>query len=438
MTEVNVFSLLKKGWWFIILFAGILLFITSQLLAAIPAKYKSSQKVFVTSNQNSALANVYDAPYADRAVKTITVLATSDQIIKMLSEKTEVGTAKISSGLKAQNIAGTQIIEISFSGDSIDDVQNIAQNFIGVISSYLNTLQKDTDQKNQIGVSVAEDPSDIETASYNNWQYLLAALLAFLFFGFLIIYLINYFDDSIQSGNTLEKIDINYLGDFGSLKGSANDLFAINNQKNRSSLEMLREVRTNISFIDEHKGVKSIVITSSKPREGKSLFATNIAILLAETGKKVALVDADFRSPFASKIFKLVGKKGLFNFFSGQASYNEVLNESQYNNLWVIPATDDRKSVNSDTLQVEKIKEFIQKLIQGGFDIILFDSPPIGLVTDPAIISQAADGVILVCQTERTKLHEISRVKNLLLKVGANIIGAVITKSKDNRKLYNY
>ncbi len=438
MKEISIFSLIKKGWWFIVIFAGIFLFITYQLLGIVPVKYKSSQKVFVTSNQSAALANVYDAPYADRAVKTIVVLATSDQIEKMLSEKTGVNAAKINIGLKAQNIAGTQIVDISYTGNSIDDVQVVSKNFITIMDSYLSTLQKDTDQKNQIGISVAEDPSDAITISYNNWQYLAAALMLFLLLGFSIIYLIEYFDDSIKSGDSLEKININYLGDFGSLKGSSNDIFAINNQKNRSSLEMLREVRTNISFIDEHKGVKSIVITSSKPKEGKSLFATNIAILLAETGKKVALVDADFRSPFATKIFKMIGKKGLFNYLLGQATYNEVLNESQYNNLWIVPAADERKNVNSDALKIEKIKEFIQKLVQGGFDIILFDSPPIGLVTDPAIISQAADGVILICQTERTKIHELTRIKEVLLKVGANILGAVMTKSKDNRKLYNY
>ncbi len=436
MDKTSFLYICNRWWWFIVLFVVTSIVASYFIVQTLPKSYQVSTKIFVTSSMGSSLANVNDAPYTDRAVKTVMVLASSSPVKKALSDATSIPIIDLET-INIKNISGTQIIEIQFVGKNRDNLVLAAQSMPKVIQKYLLDLQKDIDEKNQIKTSLAEAAGDVTPSGASAIQiYALIAALSFLL-AYLFSYLFNITDNSIKDYDDLKKLKLIHLGDFGILKNIFASPSAINRDNNRSVAEMLREVRTNLSLSDKHKNIKTVIVTSSKPKEGKSFLAANLAIMLAETGKKVALIDCDFRSPFVNKIFKVNNKRGLSNYLKDN-SERDILIKSQVDNLWLILAGVHQEKT-SELLDLKKLTDFKEQLLTTlGFDYIIFDTAPISITSDAAILSKIADGIILAIEKNKTTITDVRRAKDQFEKVGGNIIGAVLTKTKSENKSYGY
>lgn len=185
-----------------------------------------------------------------------------------------------------------------------------------------------------------------------------------------------------------------------------------------------RVIRTNIQYYSVDKAIKTIVITSSVPLEGKTTITANLAISFAQMGSKVLLIDADLRKPKIHKIFWVRNNKGLTNYLTCHDDYHKYVRQSSIQNLniltsGVIPPNP------SELLNSEAMKQFI-KDARNEYDIILMDSPPVCNVTDASIISTYADGTILVVNSGKVTIEELKNSAALLKKVNANLIGAIL------------
>jgi tyrosine-protein kinase Etk/Wzc len=170
--------------------------------------------------------------------------------------------------------------------------------------------------------------------------------------------------------------------------------------------------------------LKSILITSSGPKEGKSTTAANLAIALAQAGNKVVLIDGDLRRPVVHSIFGMDKEDGLTNHFMGTLSYKKLARKTIIDNLSII--TSGVLPPNpSELLASEKMQELLSQL-QDDYDIILVDSPPIIAVTDAAILSTKVDGTILVVSSGQTNRDAIQRARDLLENVDARILGVLL------------
>jgi len=428
---------ISRWWWAILIFtfavSAIAYFIVVRNL---PDNYQSSTKLFVAPASSSALANVYDAPYTDRAVKTVSLLAQGDEFIAQLAGQTGYSIDDIKDSIKVNYIVNTQIIEIDITKNNFDFVTAVSHALPEVLEKHIMGIQESTDTKNQIKISTAETNSVPHLAPPFKWQIMLAIALISLFAAFLVVYLIEYFYDTLDSEFDLEKIRLKHLGNFGLLKNLKNSVWAIKDKENQHTAEMLREISTNLNFLQSKEHIKSIMVTSANPREGKTLFIANLAIILAQTGKKVALVDCDLRKPFLNKAFSQENGKGLADYLLNKGG--DILRKTDIDNLFLITAG-SRVPNPSEIFDVAKLKELKTILAKDWkIDFVLFDTPPVAVINDAAVISQATDGVILVAEKGRTKMKDLKRIKDIFDKLDTNVLGAVITKTKNNQKVAYY
>ncbi|QCX34367.1 CpsD/CapB family tyrosine-protein kinase [Caloramator sp. E03] len=189
--------------------------------------------------------------------------------------------------------------------------------------------------------------------------------------------------------------------------------------------EAYRTLRTNIQFASFDKDIKTIIITSSGPGEGKSTTASNFAYSLAEIGKKVLLVDCDLRRPMIHKKFKISNQEGLSNLLLGDEyiyfNFTKILD-----NLYVIPSGTIPPNP-AEMLSSSKMKIFLER-VREQFDYVILDTPPVITVTDAQILSTMADGVILVVSSGEADRDAAIKAKELLLNVNAKILGVVLNK----------
>jgi non-specific protein-tyrosine kinase len=188
--------------------------------------------------------------------------------------------------------------------------------------------------------------------------------------------------------------------------------------------ESFRTLRTNIQFTSPDRPLRSLVVTSAVPMEGKSFVAANLAVVMAQTGKKVVVVDADLRKPTLHTVFGLSNTSGFSNvILSGNAAeYGQQIPEIP--TLTVI--TSGPLPPNpSELLSSKQVKRVMADLAEHA-DLVIYDSPPAGLVTDPAILGAGVDAVILVARAGATRRSLILNAKQALQNVGVNVILPVL------------
>mgnify|MGYP000466438477 CR=1 FL=1 len=222
--------------------------------------------------------------------------------------------------------------------------------------------------------------------------------------------------------------------------------------------ELFRTLRTNIQFMNTKTGLKSLLVTSTSPSEGKSWVSSNLATTFAQAGKRVILVDCDMRKGRLFSVFSVPPAPGLSNYLSGVNSNGEsgdekiesYIRKTEVENLYLITAGSVPPNP-SELLVAEKMAETMKKLendydwyvginnTEMDFvisDIVIYDGTPTNLVTDALIISRNVDSTIIVCAYKYTKIDDLERVKRDILNVGGKIAGVVINKMPIAQKEY--
>lgn len=199
--------------------------------------------------------------------------------------------------------------------------------------------------------------------------------------------------------------------------------------------EAFRVLKTNIQYYGMDRKIKRIVVTSSGHGEGKTSTAINLCISLAQSGSKVLLIDADLQKPMLIKHLGSNDFVGITNYISGNATLDEIICSTNLENFFLI--TCGPKPINSaDILASEKFAELL-KSVDECFDMIIIDSPSLGKHIDAAILAAQADGTLIVVKSNYSDSRNVKTAKNQLEKVGAKIIGIVLTKmDKKYYKVY--
>lgn len=215
----------------------------------------------------------------------------------------------------------------------------------------------------------------------------------------------------------------------------------ITNLGNRSPItEAYRSLRTNLEFMNPDSPARMILFTSSGPGEGKSTTAANIAISNAQKGKKVLLIDCDLRKPVQHAIFAISNLQGITDLLVDQTiSFDQVIQKTNIPNLQVIPCGTLPPNP-AELLGSQSMSNLLKKL-SNHFEMIFIDAPPIISVTDAAILSSIVDGVILVVRYGQAEKNMVVKAKELLNKVNAKILGAVLNRvkvSKHQQQYYYY
>lgn len=208
-------------------------------------------------------------------------------------------------------------------------------------------------------------------------------------------------------------------------------------EKPKASIsEAFRMLRTNLMYTNIDKKMNLIQVTSTGPVEGKSTTLSNLAVTLAQTGKKILILDCDLRRPTQHEIFKVSNQKGITNYLTEYCSFEEAVLETQIPNLYVIPS--GPLPPNPAELLDSKSMESLLNRVQEHFDLILVDSPPVMAVADPLILGPKCDGVILVVRSAQTKIQMLKETREALEKAQVNLIGVVLNDVSKKNRGYGY
>jgi len=183
------------------------------------------------------------------------------------------------------------------------------------------------------------------------------------------------------------------------------------------------------------KDVRTLLITSAAPREGKSFTSSNLAAIIAMTGSRVLLIDADLRRPALHQRFGLHNNRGLASLFTEDANLLDLLQPTHIRNLDVIVAGPPPPNPG-ELLGGGKLQEALQHLRQ--YDFIIIDTPPVNVVADPLVLATIADGVLLVVEADRTSRNMVRQAGARLAETSAPVIGAVVNKLDIRTSGYSY
>lgn len=202
--------------------------------------------------------------------------------------------------------------------------------------------------------------------------------------------------------------------------------------------EAYRTLRTNISFAAVDEKLQVIMVTSAGQGEGKSTTSANLAVVQAESDKRVLLIDADLRKPTVHRIFHISNRWGLTSLLSGQTTLQDVITDTGVTNLHVIPSGIIPPNP-SEMLASNKMKQLLEQLREA-YDVIIIDTPPSLAVTDAQIMATRSDGVIMVVEAGSVKREMAMKAKANLEHVQARILGVVLNniERKESESYYYY
>ncbi len=253
-------------------------------------------------------------------------------------------------------------------------------------------------------------------------------ILAGLMIPFMIIVVASYYYDRIRSADDIEGYsDIPVIGNIVLSTATAGSEFLTAVDNPRSAIaETYRELRTNLQFIRSKDNNKNTVIgvNSVIPGEGKSFTAANLSSMIAINNKKVLLIDCDMRKPSLHARLKYKNKEGLSTFLTAFSSFDDILRQTRVDNLYFISAGPIPPNP-SELLENGKFDELIERAKER-FDYIVFDNPPISLVSDGIIIGQKVDINLFVTRQDYSKKSEIKFIDHVHKKKSMNNAGIIL------------
>jgi len=277
-------------------------------------------------------------------------------------------------------------------------------------------------------------------------QSLMLALLLGVSLGVGLVFLMETFDNTLKSPSDVEStLGIPVLGMvpiIGGKDGSATpekirerDLGIFTDPKSLAA-ECCRSIRTNILFMSPDHPPHTIVVTSPSPQEGKTTTTINLAVTMSEAGGRVLVIDTDMRRPRLHRSFGVPNQVGLSTVVVGKSTLDEAIKRTEVPNLDVLCCGPVPPNP-SELLHAEKFAEVIRECARR-YDRVILDSPPTSAVTDPAVLGNLCDGVILVVKGGETKRESALMARRQLLSAKAKILGVIVNEIDFSNPAYGY
>jgi capsular exopolysaccharide synthesis family protein len=437
----------------------------ANLLADRPVVEATAQRLGLPTDQKSLTAlqnSISVTPIRDTQLLEVKVEGPDPQLIALvantlpevfIAQNQQLQLGRVT-GLKTsleaeianvqEDIARTQ----ANLANATDDVQrqryeaSLAQyrsTLSGLVNSYQQIRLAEVQATNNVVVVKPAVPPQTPIRPRTTTNVLLAAVVgAMIAAG--AAFLIEYLDDTIKSPDDVARVSgLSTLGAIARLKdaGAQRQLIAWMSSKAPES-EAYRTLRTNIQFSSVDKPIRTLVVTSSGPSEGKSTTAANLAIVMAQTGQKVVLVDADLRRPVLHKTFGVPNNVGITTALlaGDDVDLQSYLQPTEIDNLMIITSGPIPPNP-SELLGSQRMKNVIDRLAQAA-DIVIFDTPPVLVVTDAAVLSRQTDGVLLIADAGGTREPALAHAVEELRKTGANILGVALNRLDSRSRGYYY
>ncbi len=377
-----------------------------------------------------------------------------------------VEVARILGSVRAEAAAAEKLLALRL--DELEEQETKVQGFNKLKLKY-DSLKSAFETQNQIYAAVMKRIDEIEIATNSNAKgerltiekrpreetspakprkalIMALACVIGLALGVGLAFLLDNLDTTLKSKECVSRyLGLNLLGYVPEIP----ELSGARRQHSRAALAMLRHprsaaaeafrsVRTALSFSVAAQDVNHVMVTSASPSEGKTLVSANIAAAIAQTGKRVLLVDADMRKPAIHKIFEVEQSPGLTNLLAGEGAgqLDDVVLPTEIPNLFLLPSGPIPPNP-AELIGCDRMKALLEQLSLL-YDRVIIDTPPVVNVTDAAVLCHTAQGVVLVVRSFRTQRDLARRAVEVLANSGGRLLGAVLNNIDMPRGAYYY
>jgi capsular exopolysaccharide synthesis family protein len=418
---------IRKFWWLIVLItllgAGGAIVIT---LNTAP-KYASSVTFFV-STPSSADGNALQADqFAQFRVNSYVELLRSGQLADLVAREPGVGltSAEVTRHISASARTNTVLLSATATDTSKARALAITTAIAKTFPAMVNRLDQRSSKTTTV-LNVVSGPTLSNTPiSPRRTLNIGLGILIGLALGLAAAFLRELTDTTMRSVEAVEAAaGFPVIGTINFEKGAKKAPLIVEGSTRGGRGEAIRKLRTNLQFVDVDDPVRVIVVTSSVAGEGKSTTAANLAIMLAETGQRILLIEADLRRPRLAEYLGLERAVGLTNVAAGQVSIDDVLQPWGAGGLTVL-ASGSIPPNPSELLGSHSMRDIISSLRER-FEMIIIDTPPLLPVTDGAVVAAFADGVVVVVRYGKTSRSQLAQSIKALESVDARVLGAVL------------
>ena len=255
-------------------------------------------------------------------------------------------------------------------------------------------------------------------------------------------FLLDYLDRSIRDEDELQRVsgvpNLASIPLFANAKRDGKPVVVSVSDPGSATAESYRNLRTAVRFLTLEQELQMVQITSSYPGEGKTTTATNLAFAASKAGQRVLLIDCDLRKPQVHNFLGLGNYKGLTNVLLGEIEMGQAAQKLADSGGLLVITSGDVPPNPAELLAGNGIRKALGQ-IGAKFDLVVLDSPPVLAVSDPQILAELVDGVILVASATSTDSRSVSRSIERLNQVGTNVLGTVLNGTNtSNARVYEY
>lgn len=430
---------IARRYWVILLVAGLGgLALAWVRVSTQPKQYTATTSAYVTAGLGTS--NAGDGDPAARAysnsmlakekaqawLPVFTSTPVLDDVAKKLNKKASAST--LAGSVSAAVDAEAPLITVEATSPTPQAARDMANAVVQSSASRVEALEGSSSGAAIRPLQNAQLPSSPSAPKPS--RTLPLGLLAGLALGFLIAFILTRRDTRLRSATSVEQVaGTSVLASIPESQGLAMDPPEPSPEDFRTR-EALRQLRTNLRFVDPDSPPRAVVVTSSRMGEGKSSIASNLARVLAESGEKVLLIDADLRRPMVSAILDVEPEVGLSQVIAGSVEAQDAILQTSHCNMFALPAGQIPPNP-SELLGSRSMKRLIGRLRQEYF--IVLDAPPLLPVTDAALLLPSTDGALIVVDGRGTRSEHLAHAIRNIEAVNGHVLGAVMNHVKFDR-----
>jgi capsular exopolysaccharide synthesis family protein len=421
-------SIVGRNWWVFLVSLGLALAVAMVINVRTPPVYASAVTFFFT-NPSTLSADLYPASmFSQGRLNSYAAVLTSDRITVPLASTPGLGLTprEIGERISSEAVPNTVMLRVTVQDRSPARAQLLATALVPQVEAVISELES-TNAKGQpvvrvevvAGPRLEDDP--VAPRPLNN---LAMAAMVGLIAGAALTVAREVTDSAVRSVDALQAlVSAPVLARVPVDAEAPTGVGPFISDTNSPRAEALRQLRANLQYVDSDRAAQVIAVTSAVPGEGRSATACSLALLFAESGRRVLVVDAELRRPRLAAFLGRENAAGLSTILAGGASVDQAL-QPWGAGLWLLSAGHSPPNP-SELLSSPRMAEVVEEL-RGRFDIVIVDCPPLLAVTDAAVIAARSDGALLVVRSRKTKNAQVTAAARALHAVDARILGCVL------------
>jgi len=420
----------RRRWWIVVLLmavAGASAYISSSRQED---QFSANAKILVISGKPDTGSDFSSLQTSRSLAETYRQLIETGPVMDRVVDALDLpySSPELKEKISTSVVGDTQIVQVSVTDHDAEQAALIANT---VASEFRAYIMEQVDPRIGAQVEVA-DPARVPKAPFapQPTRSLLLGLFVGALLGAGVVALLEFLDNTVKPEIDVQGMAaapvLATISELSKLSPGGSQVYTMA-QPRSSASEAMRLLRTNLEFASASGKIECMAITSPSPSEGKSTITANLGVVLAQSGLTVAVVDADLRHPSQHRIFGVENTTGLTTLLTNpDQAWDSVARKVALPGLFLIPSGPVPPNP-PDLLSSEGFKRLVAR-IRTDVDIVLLDTPPVLLTSDPLIVSSVTDGVMLVCHSHKTRLEAFRQAVHFIHQGNIRLIGIVLNR----------